>query len=83
MKFDKNANTMGIVIIPIMFETKQIRALSEESLPPASVNRTVFIPTGIAQIITGKMNNNPRTPEKYKIVAQITAINARRTKETI
>lgn len=71
-----------MVTIPIIFETKHIRALSEESRPPASVNKMVFMPTGIAQIITGIANKSPRTPKIYNINAQTIAINARRTKET-
>ena len=83
IKFDKIANTTGIVIIPIIFETKQILALSEESRPPASVNKMVFMPTGIAQIITGITNKSSRTPKTYNINAQTVAKNTRRTKETI
>ena len=57
-----------------MFEMKHILALSEESLPPASVKRTVFMPTGIAQIITGSARSIPLTPRKYRKVAQRVAI---------
>ena len=82
MKFETKVNTGGMVNNPITFETKHILALSEESLPPASVKRTVFIPTGIAQMITGIANKIPRTPATYKNPAQITAINTSRTKDT-
>ena len=80
---DTREKTTGIVKRPIRFEIKHIRALSEESLPHASVNNMVFIPTGIAQIITGMANKIPFTLNKYKNNAQTAAITARRTKEII